>query len=82
MRVKTKGRAVRDHSSNSETIVVNTSREMPRDYIYRLLLETEMAYLQVAEDPRPSATRAATALAEQLEELQDEVEDFLLYDDN
>ncbi len=73
---------MRDHSSNSETIVVNTSREMPRDYIYRLLLETEMAYLQVAEDPRPSAKRAATALAEQLEELQDEVEDFLLYDDN
>ena len=81
MRVKTKGRAVRD-TSNSETIVVNTSRELPRDYIYRLLMETEMAYLQVAEDPRPSAKRAATALAEQLEELQDEVEDFLLYDDN
>ena len=81
MRVKTKGRAVRD-TSNSETIVVNTSRELPRDYIYRLLMETEMAYLQVAEDPRPSAKRAASALAEQLEELQDEVEDFLLYDDN
>jgi len=81
MRVKTKGRAVRD-TSNSETIVVNTSRELPRDYIYRLLMETEMAYLQVAEDPRPSAKRAASALADQLEELQDEVEDFLLYDDN
>ena len=55
---------------------------MPRDYIYRLLMETEMAYLQVADDPTPSAKRAASALAEQLEELQDEVEDFLLYDDN
>ena len=82
MRVKTKGRAVRDHSSNSETTVINTSREMPRDYIYRLLMETEMAYLQVADDPTPSAKRAASVLAEQLEELHDEVEDFLLYDDN
>ena len=81
MRVKTKGKAVRDTSS-SETIIVNTSREMPRDYMYRLLRETEMAYLEVADDPRPSAKRAASALAEQLAELHDEVEDFLLYDDN
>jgi hypothetical protein len=73
---------VRDHSSNSETIIVNTSREMPRDYIYRLLRETELAYLEVAEDPRPSAKRTASVLAEQLAELHDEVEDFLLYDDN
>lgn len=82
MRVKTKGRAVRDHSESSETTVVNTTREMPRDYIYRLLRETELAYLEVADDPRPSAKRAASVLAEQLEELHDEVEDFLLYDDN
>lgn len=73
---------MQNRSTSSETQVINLSREMPRDYIYRLLCETQDAYLDVVDDPRPASKRAASVLAEQLEELQEEIEDFLLYDDN
>ncbi len=69
-------------SSSSVNLQANPSRELPRDYIYRLLQKTEFDYMRAAEDPRPASQRKADLLEDRLEDLQLQLDEMLCYEEN
>ncbi len=69
-------------ASSTENLQANPCREVPRDYIYRLLQKTEFDYMRAAEDPRPSSQRKADLLEDRLEQLQLQLDELLCYDEN